>query len=174
MSPCALARFLGISILLSLFNTTSATESPTTTARPKTLLTLVWHDTQGIVNKNKLVLSQLDALPQIKRTQQLPSPLGIPGRHEWQGVSLHELLKLSGGTAKSIRVMALNGYFASIPLSDVQQFDPLLAYRRDGQNLTIRDKGPFILVYPFDDFNELNQQLYINRSVWQIHEIHFE
>ena len=49
-----------------------------------------------------------------------------------------------------------------------------LAYRRDGQNLTIRDKGPFILIYPFNKFKKLNQQIYINRSVWQINEIHIE
>ena len=55
-----------------------------------------------------------------------------------------------------------------MPLSDINNYDPLVAYRRDGKTLSIREKGPIILIYPFDKFKVLNQQTYINRSVWHV------
>lgn len=82
------------------------------------------------------------------------------------------MLKLSGKTGQSIRLQALNGCYITLPISDVERYNPLLAYRRDDNLLTIREKGPFILIYPFHKFTTLNQQLYINRSIWQTHEIH--
>jgi hypothetical protein len=175
MSHRPVAGFISLIMFASLLGTNSsfATHSPTAETR-KTLLTLNWHDAQGSPNKTTLNLEQLDALPQVERTQELPEPLEIPSSHVWQGISLRELLKISGTSAKSIRILALNGYYATIPIADIERYDPLLAYRRNGQNLTIRDKGPFILIYPFNDFRELNHQIYINRSVWQINEIHIE
>lgn len=174
MRPGYLARALSAALMVVALCPANATESPAPAMRSKSLLSLNWQDAQTQHHSLKLDLSQLDALPQRELIQELPTPLGIPGEHHWQGISLRELLKLSGRQSTSLRLMALNGYFAQIPMTDIERFDPLLAYRRDGQNLTIRDKGPFILIYPFDQSRELNQQIYINRSVWQIHEIHIE
>lgn len=150
----------------------SATETPP--VRSKTLLTLHWTDAQGAASKTRLNLQSLDSLPQTTRTLELPESLGMKGRHSWQGVSLNELIKLSGRSAESVRVVALNGYYASVPLNDLKNYDPIVAYRRDGKTLSIREKGPIILIYPFDKFKVLNQQTYINRSVWQVNEIHIE
>jgi len=170
-----ITRHIGIITILSLLYSmaASATQTPLP-VRSKTLLTLHWVDTQGAANTTRLNLENLDALPQSTLTLQLPESLGIQGTHSWQGISLQDLLKLSGNSAQAVRIQALNGYYATLPMSDIEQFNPVLAYRRDGQNLTIRDKGPFILIYPFNKFKKLNQQIYINRSVWQINEIHIE
>lgn len=166
---------IGVITILTLLTSmlASATETPLP-VRSKTLLTLHWTDAQGAASKTRLTLQDLDSLPQTTRTLELPESLGMKGSHSWQGVSISELIKLSGRSAKSVRVVALNGYYASVPLDDLKNYDPLVAYRRDGKNLSIREKGPIILIYPFDRFKVLNQQTYINRSVWQINEIHIE
>lgn len=175
MSVRSIIQHIAITTLLSLFYSisASATQGPEPT-RSKTLLALHWVDDQGVPRQTRLKLEDLDAMPQSTLTLELPETLGIQGSHSWQGISLQELLKLSDSSGQSIRLQALNGYYATLPISDAEQFNPVLAYRRDGQNLTIREKGPFILIYPFNKFKQLGQQLYINRSVWQINEIHIE
>lgn len=37
--------------------------------------------------------------------------------------------------------------------------------------LSVREKGPMMLIYPFDTYPELHAQQYLNRSIWQIHAI---
>ena len=44
----------------------------------------------------------------------------------------------------------------------------LLATRLDGQAMTVREKGPLFIVYPFDDSAELRQERYYARSAWQL------
>ena len=41
----------------------------------------------------------------------------------------------------------------------------------DGKPMSIRDKGPLMLVYPFDLDADLYNEKYFSRSVWQIKEI---
>lgn len=165
---------IGVITMLTLHTSLVASATETPPVRSKTLLTLHWTDAQGAASKTRLNLQSLDSLPQTTRTLELPESLGMKGRHSWQGVSLNELIKLSGRSAESVRVVALNGYYASVPLNDLKNYDPIVAYRRDGKTLSIREKGPIILIYPFDKFKVLNQQTYINRSVWQVNEIHIE
>ena len=71
-------------------------------------------------------------------------------------------------------VKALNDYAAHIPWSDLERYDPLLAWLRDGQPIPIRAKGPLIVIYPFTDRPELRGDIYNGRSVWHVSEIVFE
>ena len=38
----------------------------------------------------------------------------------------------------------------------------------NGKAMSIRDKGPIFLLYPFSDDPSLNNEVIQNRSVWQI------
>ena len=49
--------------------------------------------------------------------------------------------------------------------------DTILATRMDGQLMSVRDKGPLFLIYPFDLDSGLYNEKYFARSVWQIKEI---
>jgi hypothetical protein len=72
------------------------------------------------------------------------------------------------GTATSVHLVAANDYAIDIPLSDLMQYDVILAMQADGQRLTIRDKGPIWLMYPLDDHTELQDPEYNNRLIWQL------
>lgn len=140
----------------------------------KTVLTLRWTNPLGEATSLPLKQAQIDALPPHSINLQLPVALGIEGVHLWRGISLQDLLKLTDSPGEHLRIQALNGYYTVLPRSDVARYNPVLASHRDGIKLNIRDKGPFILIYPFQQYDELNQQIYMNRSVWQINEIHIE
>ncbi|WP_262184502.1 hypothetical protein [Pseudomonas sp. 5P_3.1_Bac2] len=161
-----------IAALCPLFvHAQNATSAPLT---ERTVLTLHWLNPLGEATSLELKQAQIDALPPHSISLQLPQALGIEGFHSWHGVSVQDLLKLTDSNGQNLRIQALNGYYTVMPRSDIEHYNPVLANYRDGNKLSIRDKGPFMLIYPFQQYNELNQQLYMNRSVWQINEIHIE
>jgi hypothetical protein len=44
----------------------------------------------------------------------------------------------------------------------------LLATKRDGNYMPVRDKGPLFIVYNYDSNGELQHQRFYSRSVWQV------
>jgi hypothetical protein len=47
----------------------------------------------------------------------------------------------------------------------------ILALKRNGEYMPVRDKGPLFVIYPFDSKPELKTQTYYGRSVWQVAKI---
>jgi len=80
-------------------------------------------------------------------------------------------VKAQGSQLKAI---ALNDYKVSIPVSDTQRFDMLLALRVNGERIPVRSKGPLFVVYPYDSDEELRSTLYYSRSIWQLKAIEVE
>ncbi|GFE51450.1 oxidoreductase [Roseobacter cerasinus] len=78
------------------------------------------------------------------------------------------LLEAVGAQGQTVRIFALNDYSADVPVEDFQSHPVILATHADGQPLSIRDKGPLFLIYPFDEAPELFNEVYFGRSVWQI------
>lgn len=114
----------------------------------------------------------LEKLPAKEIVTVLPAALGMPGEHRWRGVPLRLLVeRLGGGEHSAVRLMALNDYAIQIPWSDLVRYDPILAYRRDGQPISIREKGPLIVIYPFAGNPQLQSQDYLNRTIWQVNAI---
>jgi hypothetical protein len=72
------------------------------------------------------------------------------------------------GTATTGHLVAANDYAIDIPLSDLADYDVILAMQANGERLTIRDKGPIWVMYPLDDHAELQDPMYNNRLIWQL------
>jgi len=123
---------------------------------------------------HRYTLAELKALPAATIETDLPEALQIAGHHVWTGVPLDVILAALGGNAAEIRLDALNDYSITIPAADIATYHPILAYGRDGQDIAVRDKGPMIVIYPFDRYPELEQQTYLNRTIWQVDEIRAE
>jgi len=96
------------------------------------------------------------------------------GPVRFEGVPLAVLAKQLGVTGGNAVVEAFNNYQSQIPVSDFFDFDPILAMKKDGAYMTLREKGPFFVVYPYDRDKELQSELYYSRSVWQVRSITFE
>lgn len=89
----------------------------------------------------------------------------------FQGVPMITLLDHVGAFGDKVVVVALNDYSTEIPISDFQKFGVIIALKRDGAYMPVRDKGPLFIVYPFDNSPELRQQKYYSRSAWQVAKI---
>jgi hypothetical protein len=92
------------------------------------------------------------------------------GKVSFEGPLLREVLAAAGATGTSLKVRALNDYAADVPADDAK-LDTILANKLDGKPMSVRDKGPLMLVYPFDLDADLYNEKYFSRSVWQIKEI---
>ena len=93
------------------------------------------------------------------------------GRHEFSGPLGSALLDMVGASGTMLRITALNDYVTEIPVSDFRDYTVVLATALDGTALSVRDKGPIFVIYPFDDVPELNNETYYGRSAWQVKSI---
>ena len=87
---------------------------------------------------------------------------------KFEGVALDRIMKLVAADGEEVVAIALNDYSTTIPLKDFAEYDVLLALKRDGQYMSVSDKGPLFIVYPFDRDTELQSQKFYARSVWQL------
>jgi len=138
--------------------------------RGKVVLTVSGKEIANANQDGKAVfdIDMLEALP--GRSASIETPW-YPDAREFSGPFLRSVLASAGAKGTSIRIKALNDYVVTVPFSDAQRIDTILATRTDGRLMSVRDKGPLFLVYPFDLDRSLYDETYFARSVWQISEI---
>jgi hypothetical protein len=90
------------------------------------------------------------------------------GPVKFEGVALDKLMNAVGANGDRVVAIALNDYSTEIPISDFHKYGPILALKRNGEYMTVRDKGPLFIIYPYDRLPELKSQTYYGRSAWQV------
>lgn len=93
------------------------------------------------------------------------------GVRRFDGILVRDLLQMVGAHGNLIEARALNNYNVDIPIADFHDYDVLLATHMDGERLLPSGKGPFWIVYPRDDWRQLQDIRYDYRWVWQLHRI---
>jgi hypothetical protein len=87
---------------------------------------------------------------------------------KFTGVRLRDLLSAAGAQGQVVRAVALNDYKVDIPIEDAQTSDVMVAWLLDDKPMSVRDKGPLVIIYPFDDQPELRTAVHYGRAVWQL------
>lgn len=110
-------------------------------------------------------LQMLQALPaqQIETTT-----IWTEGQQSFTGVTLATFLDAVGAQGAVLRATAVNNYSVEIPVMDATDDGPIIAYLHNGNTMTVRDKGPLWIVYPYDAKLEYAQELIYARSIWQL------
>jgi hypothetical protein len=145
----------GEQTVLSIGGRIKPVQTPTANRQSLPLLDGVLH----------LDLLTLESLPQHQFTTMTPwshQPI------RFQGPLLRDVLKLAGAEGKTLVATAINDYRVHIPVNDAMRFNMIIATRMNGQYMSIRDKGPLFVVYPFDKHPQLKQARYYERSIWQL------
>jgi len=112
-------------------------------------------------------MAMLDGLAKRSGTMETP---WTDGKVTLEGPLLRAVLDAAGAEGSKMLVRAINDYAAEVPMEDAK-LDTILATRMNGELMSVRDKGPVFLVYPFDLDPSLFNEKYFSRSVWQIKEI---
>ncbi len=87
---------------------------------------------------------------------------------KFSGVSLEKLLQHVGANAPANKATALNNYTVTSPRSDFSKYHVITAMRLNGQPMSVREKGPLFVIYPFDTDPELASAGFYARSIWQL------
>lgn len=96
------------------------------------------------------------------------------GAQTFEGPLLSAIAGAVGATGSTWKFTAVNDYSADIPTADIDGHLVILATRRNGEPMSLRDKGPLFVIYPFDEHPALYSERYFNRSVWQVNSIAIE
>lgn len=86
----------------------------------------------------------------------------------FEGVPLAKVMQAVGAKGDRLMAVALNDYSAELPMDDIAKYNVILALKRNGEYMPVRDKGPLFIVYPFDSNPDLKSQKFYSRSVWQV------
>ncbi|MGG7645056.1 hypothetical protein ACQ5SP_09655 [Rhodovulum sp. YNF3179] len=87
------------------------------------------------------------------------------------GPPLSAVLDAAGAAGGEIRLVALNDYAISIPMSEIGADYPIVAHEIDGAPFPVRQKGPLWVVYPYDQDPAYQSEVVYGRSIWQLREI---
>ena len=115
--------------------------------------------------KQEFDLAMLQAMG---ASQITTSTIWTDGAHVYTGVMVNTLALLIKSGDHALRFHALNDYSVDIPAADISDVAPLLAYQADHAPMSVRDKGPLWVIYPFDAGAEFRTDTVFSRSVWQV------
>ncbi|MGQ0676746.1 MAG: molybdopterin-dependent oxidoreductase [Rhodospirillales bacterium] len=130
----------------------------------------------AIAKKNsgdKLVfdMAALEKLPQVTIETSTPWNTAVT---KFEGVSGKAFIEWIGATGTTIKARAVNDYTIEIPVEDFMKKGVILALKANGQHLSLRDRGPVWVMYPFDHNAELRDKAHQRRSIWQLVSIHVQ
>jgi hypothetical protein len=112
--------------------------------------------------------AMLDALP--KRTTTASTPW-YSEKTRFEGPLGAALLDQVGAKGTTLKVTALNDYAVEIPVADFRKWPVILATKINDKPISVREKGPIFVIYPFDEEPSLYNELYFGRSAWQVKSI---
>src|SRR5699024_3342846 len=90
------------------------------------------------------------------------------GVNRFEGPLFRRVLEAAGARGERVRVRTLNDYTVDISLSELQQYDVILALQHGGVPLGVRQLGPVFVLYPFADHPALFNQSVRHRSAWHV------
>jgi hypothetical protein len=135
------------------------------------LLTVTGHI--GKTNGSGVVQLDLGLLENLPQHEFTTSTTWTQGTQTFRGVLLRDLISALGITGSTMNLTALNDYRISMPVADVYDDGPLLAYMMDGKTMSVREKGPVWMVYPYDSNAAYRTEQTYARSIWQLVQIEF-
>lgn len=94
-----------------------------------------------------------------------------PKPQEFEGVLVSDFLRYTGAKSKDFKATAYDDYQVSIKDVDFDKYPIILAYKLNGKYMSLRNKGPIWLMFPWDDYPELKTTLNHTMSIYQVKEI---
>jgi hypothetical protein len=115
----------------------------------------------------KLDLATLEQMGLVRYTVHDP---WLDADHEFSGVLLADVLDTVGASAGSthLRFVAIDDYEVQISMADVRRWPVLLATKMDGQPMGVEDKGPTRIIWPYDQYPEIDRLTYKDLWIWSL------
>ncbi|WP_425090842.1 molybdopterin-dependent oxidoreductase [Tropicimonas sp. S265A] len=115
-----------------------------------------------------LSLADLDAMDQVTFTT---TTIWTDGAVTFSGVPLKAVLDRAGAQGTQVEMIALNDYKVVMPLAQIDDTAPIIATRMDGAPMSVRDKGPYWVVFPYDRDPIYQTETIYSFSIWQLNQL---
>ncbi len=122
-------------------------------------------DDQGVPVKYGFNVAALERLP---RHVIETNTIWTEGVQVFEGVLLKDFLAHIGVSEGNIEASATNEYLIDINVNEATDIAPLIAYKRNGEYMSLRDKGPLWVVFPYDASEEFRRDEIYAQSIWQV------
>lgn len=113
-------------------------------------------------------LAALEALDSTTLTTHTP---WTDGEQRFTGVRASVLLAAARASGTTVRALTLNDYETSMSVRDLTDYHAIIAYKRNGEYITIRDKGPLWIIFPLDYFTGLDSLKAEQKMAWHLHQL---
>ncbi len=149
----------------------AALAAPSTTVSDpvgEVVLSFSGPNSKGELLDIKFDLAALQAMPVTKFQT---TTMWTEGAHSFQGVEIKTLLDELAVTSGTLLATAINDYRIEIPVAEIAAGGPIIAYLMDGMPMSVRDKGPLWVVYPYDSDPQYQSEVVFSRSIWQLNRL---
>ncbi|MCG9542484.1 hypothetical protein L1D37_01685 [Vibrio sp. Isolate33] len=120
--------------------------------------------------KHEFSREQLLSLPQQEIATTLP---WVDGESVYSGVTLLAVLEsMDLPVSAQVTFVALNDYKVAVPKEDFYDYQPIIAIKQNGEFMSVRDKGPYWLIYPLSTRPDIDNTDFHAKMIWQIRDIH--
>ncbi|MGY6548675.1 MAG: molybdopterin-dependent oxidoreductase [Roseinatronobacter sp.] len=121
------------------------------------------------VPQAEITIADLAALQQ---TEIVTSTVWTEAVDRYTGILLADLLRHHDLDAQALEghvdFTAIDGYTARIDFAMITDRAPVLAYLRNDEPMSLREQGPFWLIFPYDDEPDFRTESIYALSVWQV------
>lgn len=129
-----------------------------------------------ITDTNGLVLArfsqeQVEALGTRELRTTTPWTEGVV---TFSGVDGEKLLQAAGQEGATVTAIALDDYAIELEWKDFEVHNALIATRMNGERMTSGNKGPFWIVFDYDDIAISTKSVLESKSVWHLVELEIE
>ncbi len=153
-----------VCILQSMLGVASSSE---TTSLP--LLIVIAENSEGGEKYfHKFDRKTLEAFSQRTITTETPWTTGVT---TFTGPLLRDVIQEIKIQGENLKCTALNDYSITIPVQDSKIYDVIIAMKRNGEIMSVREKGPLWIIYPWSENSSLWNETYFSRSIWQLRDI---
>lgn len=127
----------------------------------------------GVTNTPEGAAFDLAMLESLDPVEFKTTTIWTEGPQSFRGVPLSRLISELRAEGTIILASALNDYTVEIPVTDAVEGGPILAFEQNGERLSVRDKGPLWIVYPYDSTPDYQTVVIYARSIWQVAHLEF-
>lgn len=113
----------------------------------------------------------LEDLRRLGATEVRTSTIWTRGLQDFRGVPLRTLIGDRCAGNCQLRATAVNDYSVTIPMAEITSQQAIVAYENNGTPMSLRDKGPLWIVYPYDSSRNFRTEIIYGRSIWQLDRI---
>jgi len=115
--------------------------------------------------------SSLEALGATEIETETPWTEGVVS---FKGVSVKKILSEVDASDRDVTGLAIDDYAASLSAEVIEKYDPIVATRMNDKPMTIENKGPFWIMFDFDDIpSEMSIEMR-SLAVWHLNELELE